>query len=82
MALWVLFLLGMIFMNGCDPPVTVETPVPTLDIAAIVETVVATVVTTQPTSDATATYAAIATEIAVQTRRGGQCSGPEPAIWP
>ena len=44
--LWVLVLLGMVIVSGCGP-VTVETPVPTPDIAATVEAAVAMAMATQ-----------------------------------
>jgi hypothetical protein len=76
--LGVLVLLGMVIVSGCGP-VTVETPVPTPDINAAVETAIAAVMTSQPTPNATATYVAIATEIAVtQAAQVEQVATPTP----
>jgi hypothetical protein len=62
--LWVPVLLAMITVSGCSP-VTVETPVPTPDIAATVEAAVAAALVSQLTPDLAATVkAAVATEVA------------------
>jgi hypothetical protein len=63
-ALWVLVLLGMVVVKGCGS-VTVETPVPTSDIAVTVEAAVATALASQLIPDLTATVeAAVATGVA------------------
>lgn len=45
---WILVLLGMVVVNGCGPNITVETPVPTPNIAATVEAAVAAALASQP----------------------------------
>jgi hypothetical protein len=75
--LWVLVLLGTITVSGCGL-VTVETPVPTPDIAATVEAAVAVALASQPTPDLAATVkAAVATEVAAT-----QAAQAEPTVEP
>lgn len=90
--LWVLVLLGMVIVSGCGP-VTVETPVPspdiaasavatqpTPDVAATVEASVATALASQPTPDVAATVeAAVATKMAAtQIAQAEQAATPTP----